>query len=240
VADSDPDAEVEEAMTKARGVAALAGLRVRERSGGTRPRGPVRHVRPDPARGIIESILVREGEPVALAAHLARLRASAAALGLPLPPDLAERIHAATVFDGALRVTATTDGVTVAIRPLPEPGPVQLTPVVLPGGLGAHKWADRRLIDAPGAPLFLDLDGSVLEAGHAAVALPVGRTLLVPPLDGRILPSVSRAQLIADAIRAGYTIRCTSFGLPDGPLILTSALRGTHIGTLTEDRALVL
>jgi para-aminobenzoate synthetase/4-amino-4-deoxychorismate lyase len=244
VSDSNPDAEVAEALTKARAVAAMAGTEVNvvPRSVGRLP-GQVRPgTRPDPKRGVIETILVRHGEPVQLESHLARLRASCSTLGLSLPADLAQRVvdSALNGEDCALEIEVTAAEVTVTTRALPECGTVALGPVVLSGGLGAHKWADRRLIAEHSrdgtVPLFLDLDGSVLEAGHAAVALVVARTLVVPPLDGRILPSLSRAQLLLGAARLDYQVHTRSFTLDDvraaDGLLLTSALRGAHPGVV--------
>jgi len=90
---------------------------------------------------------------------------------------------------------------------------------------GAHKWRDRRLIDrlteavAPALPLFCDLDGYLLEAANASILVqfengpsatsphPDGALatephtdilLATPPLDGRILPGITRAELIAE------------------------------------------
>ena len=85
-------------------------------------------------------------------------------------------------------------GVRVEPRPLTQRElPIVLTPYVLPGGLGEHKWVDRRLIDAlDGTPLFLDADGTVLEAGWASVLVRRDGRLLTPRIDGRILPSTSR------------------------------------------------
>jgi para-aminobenzoate synthetase/4-amino-4-deoxychorismate lyase len=86
VSDSDPASEVDEALAKARGVAALAGLTVREppTPAGVAP-GPVRHRRPDPALGVLETVRVHDGEPIWVEAHLARLTASCATLGIELP-----------------------------------------------------------------------------------------------------------------------------------------------------------
>ena len=46
-------------------------------------------------------------------------------------------------------------------------------------------------------PLLIDTDGLVLEAAHANVWIVEGRALLTPPADGRILPGVTRASLLA-------------------------------------------
>jgi len=82
--------------------------------------------------------------------------------------------------------------------------------VTLPGGLGAHKWRDRALLDAitgdlgPGeVPVLVDLDGLVLEASRAAVVIREGGRLLTPPRDGRVLPSVTVTLLAAAAAGLG-------------------------------------
>jgi para-aminobenzoate synthetase/4-amino-4-deoxychorismate lyase len=247
VSDSEPESEVEEAMAKARGVAGLAGIEIRD----LRPRraavvGPLRHRRPNPEFGVIETIRVSRGEPLWLSAHVARMRASCDELGIALGEDLAECVAEAAfeLGEGGLRVSADRGGSRISERELPAPGAVRLTPTVLPGGLGAHKWADRRLITELSAlgsmPLLLDLDGTVLEAGHAAVVLVVGEALLVPPIDGRMLPSISRTQLLADAVRAGHEVRTEAFTLADiragDGLILSSSLRGPHVGLLDGTR----
>ena len=67
-----------------------------------------------------------------------------------------------------------------------------LHPYTLPGGLGAHKWRDRTLVDAlRQTPLLLDADGTVLEAGWANVLSAAASSLLRPRADGRILPGTS-------------------------------------------------
>ena len=78
-----------------------------------------------------------------------------------------------------------------------------LHPYTLPGGLGAHKWRDRTLVDAlTQTPLLLDADGTVLEAGWANVLIRRGGILLRPRADGRILPGTS----LPDAEEADLTL----------------------------------
>jgi para-aminobenzoate synthetase/4-amino-4-deoxychorismate lyase len=85
-------------------------------------------------------------------------------------------------------------------------------------------------------PLLLDVDGSVLEAGYAAVLLLHGDRLTAPPLDGRILPSISRETVISQARESGLEVVIESFSLRDAvgadAVILTSSLRGPHAGLL--------
>jgi para-aminobenzoate synthetase/4-amino-4-deoxychorismate lyase len=85
-------------------------------------------------------------------------------------------------------------------------GPVALHSLVLTGGLGPHKWADRSLLDEAqdtlpeGAlPLLVDEQGFVLEASRANVFAVRDGVLLTPPLDGRILPGVTRMRVIESA-----------------------------------------
>ena len=151
------------------------------------------------------------------AAHVARLAASVLLLyGEPLPEiEIPE-------YDGAVRIEYRPGGeVTITTRPItPRAVPVVLTPYVLPGGLGEHKWVDRRLVEALSAdgttPLLLDADGSVLEAGWAAVLIRRDGKLYTPREDGRILPSTSRP----DAEQADLRLQ------EGDELLLSSSLAG--------------
>jgi para-aminobenzoate synthetase / 4-amino-4-deoxychorismate lyase len=192
--------------------------------------------RPDPGQGIFETLLLRDGRAPALDAHLARLQRSVRTLyGLSLPPDTAGRLTeraAATEGERRARVDVIPrEGrldVGITLSDVPARGPVTLSPLVVPGGLGAHKWRDRTLVegDRDGAtPLIVDTDGSVLEAAWANLWVLAGDTLTTPPLDGRILPGVTRARLLAVAPRLGLRVREAPISRAAGTLFLTSALR---------------
>ena len=216
VADSDPEQELAEALTKAAGpIAAIGGSvapigRFWGRRHPPAERALLHGDRPDPALGVFETVLVEDGRPVALEHHLERLAASVAELhGAALPPTvLAGALAAAgeVTTRSRMRVLADADGaVRITMSPAgpPPAGSVVLEPFALPGGLGAHKWRDRRLLEAlaalhPGTvPLLLDTDGLVLEAAHANVWIVEGDALITPPADGRMLPGVTRAALLA-------------------------------------------
>jgi para-aminobenzoate synthetase/4-amino-4-deoxychorismate lyase len=162
-------------------------------------------------------MLVRRGQVHALDRHLERLAHSLAALyGTRLPAGLARRLrrHAAGLSgEYRLRVDAVPgQELSVTARPVADGyrGPVTLAPLVIPGGLGPHKWRDRRLLDArpaDPAPLLVDADGTVLEAAWGNVWLLDGDRLTTPPADGRILPGTTRALLLERAPALGLTAR---------------------------------
>ena len=162
VADSEPARELEECLVKARPVVAAAGGQVAASAPRAAVAGPPRALdgaadRPDPALGVFSTLLVQDAAAVDLEAHLARLRGSVEELyGQTLPDDLERRVGEAVAGRprGRLRVLAApADGgvaaVAVACEPLAaptRPAPVTVVPFALPGGLGAHKWRDRRLL----------------------------------------------------------------------------------------------
>jgi para-aminobenzoate synthetase/4-amino-4-deoxychorismate lyase len=224
VADSDPAEETREWMTKATPLLAAIGAELAPpapdggapRVARTAPR-PV--ARPDPAAGVFETLLVAGGRPVALDEHLARLARSVRLLyGRALAPALSDELLAAArrAGDARLRLDVKPEpfAVEFVLTPRsPRTTPVRLVPRAVPGGLGAHKWTDRRLLESlldgsgDGEPLLCDLDGLVLESARANVfCIDADGRLVTPPLDGRILPGVTRARVIEDAERLGLTV----------------------------------
>ncbi|MGK2939988.1 MAG: bifunctional anthranilate synthase component I family protein/class IV aminotransferase [Solirubrobacteraceae bacterium] len=220
VADSIAADEHRECLVKAAPVLAGLGLELPAPASAPAAASPpalltTAVTRPDPARGIFETVLAG-GAPVALDAHLARMRRSALALR-GTAPDLAvagDEVRAlAREGAAAARIIAVPDAaggwtVTVLARPAPAPltVPVELVPVLIPGGLGEHKWADRDVLNGPrpGASwLLCDRGGEVLEAAWANVWLREGDTLVTPPADGRLLPGTRRAAILAHPASAG-------------------------------------
>jgi para-aminobenzoate synthetase/4-amino-4-deoxychorismate lyase len=212
VADSDGEDEAREAAAKAAPLLAAIGAQPpRARAaGGAGPayarRGPRPVPRPDPAAGLYETVLVQDGRARDLDAHLARLAASLRTLyRLPAPEALAERAAAAARGHerARLRIDAIPgEDAALTVTPLGDIAPAVLRPVVVPGGLGPHKWRDRTLLesheaDDPGTlPLLLDADGEVLETSRTSVLVAADDgTLSTPPADGRILPGVTVARI---------------------------------------------
>jgi para-aminobenzoate synthetase/4-amino-4-deoxychorismate lyase len=215
VADSDGAEEAREAAAKAAPLLAAIGAESPPPAPqGSDPfvppprvvrRGPKPAPRPDPAAGLYETILVAGGRPQDLDAHLARLAASLRALyRQPPPAGLAERAAAAALGHERARLRIDVvpgEEATLAVTALGALDRARLRPVVLPGGLGPHKWRDRTLLEAHEAddresmPLLLDADGQILEASRASIVVrAAGGVLYTPPDDGRILPGVTAAR----------------------------------------------
>jgi para-aminobenzoate synthetase/4-amino-4-deoxychorismate lyase len=248
VADSVAESELEECFVKARPVIAAAGARLIEEPRVTRV-APVPALaggadRPDPALGVFETILVRGGTPVDLRAHLARLERSVETLhATTLPDDLESRVLAAAAAGPLqrLRIVATPTGIDIDSQPMdlePPPDAVTLAPAVLPGGIGAHKWRDRRLLDElaerlGAVPLILDLDGDVLEAAYANLFIVEGTHLVTPSLDGRQLPGTVRARVLALHPAREERVTLDRLAAAD-EVLLASSIRGIHPARLVD------
>lgn len=223
--------------------------RVPARSRSTAPTGRARLgaalPRPDRAQGVFETLRVVAGRVQALDAHLGRLRSSVRELyGQPLPPQLVERLLAMrdeeAPSSGVQRMRVDVEPRAgrlcfwITLDPV-DPGistPLALAPVTVPGGLGAHKWRDRSLLDTLGAdpvPLLVDTDGTVLEAAWANVWALRGRSLITPPADGRILAGVTRSLLLERAAGLGLQAQERPLALDDlrraDAVVLTSSVR---------------
>jgi para-aminobenzoate synthetase/4-amino-4-deoxychorismate lyase len=206
---------------------------------------------PDPAKGVFETMLVLDGRAVELEAHLRRLDASVSSLfGAELPRGTHGNVvsRARPIEHGKLRLTVVPAGRTVSAtistteleRPLVFPAreaAVALRSVAVDDGLGAHKWADRALLEGaeavePGTvPLLLDRDGWVLEASRGSVFAARGGRLLTPPSDGRILPGIARRRVIEVAAAQGVETQEARLSLDDlraAEVFLAGSVRGVE------------
>jgi branched-subunit amino acid aminotransferase/4-amino-4-deoxychorismate lyase len=176
--------------------------------------------------GVFETMLIRDGRPVALDLHLARLAASLDALDLPRPPfDLAAAVtslaHTAPAAEHVLRLTVTARPTVLAqLRPLGERGLLRrqgldlwtLDEVRGDTRLARHKSmayaAQRvaaRLHPAGRSPTFeglwLDAAGFALEGTatnlFAVFAGPDGTSVMTAPTSAPILPGTARARALA-------------------------------------------
>jgi para-aminobenzoate synthetase/4-amino-4-deoxychorismate lyase len=206
----------------------------------------------DPERGVFETLLVVEGRPIELDAHLARLEASLRALfGSPLRDDARQialdrvrglalarlRLVAAPVEGGAIGVELSVESLDQQRAFPAQRCSVALSSLIVEGGFGAHKWLDRGLLERAeaelperAAPLLVDRDGTVLEASRANVFAVHDGVLVTPPTDGRIVPGITRRRVLELARAAGRETREKHFTVPDllaaDEVFLTNSVRG--------------
>ena len=135
------------------------------------------------------------------------------------PPGAAATLRAQAVDPDDFFPTAERGA---ALRSLP-----------IAGGLGRHKWADRRpLGEAAGGPvpLLFDRDDEVLEAGRANLFAVVDQVLVTPEADGRILAGTARAAAIAIAGDEGIEVSERRLGRHElfeaEEVFLTGSVRG--------------
>ncbi len=212
VAASDPEAELEEALTKARPVLAALGARTPDPTvWRRRPLPPLLELpRPDPALGLLETMLAVDGEIPLLDAHLARLG----------DDSRRDALIAAARAAGAGRHRVRLVGGVIEVTPAVRREPPALRPVLVPGGLGDRKWADRRVpLDA----LIVDADGHVLESAWANVFIFEDGTHTTPPADGRLLPGITRARAMASTGAVEEPIDLDRLAAADA-VYLTSAI----------------
>jgi para-aminobenzoate synthetase/4-amino-4-deoxychorismate lyase len=261
VADSTPEGELAECLVKARPlIEAIGGRLDPSTSSGSGevdapqddavPLAPVeaRPGRADLRQGVFTTLLVTDGVAADVEAHVARLDSSVRSVyGLTVRAGMEEAVHRKAVgLRGRhrLRIDAVPLGGDVLVRmsthPIldEDPGTTwTLVPRIVVGGLGSHKWSDRRVLaqpDGAAAPatdlLVLDDDGSVLEAGRATVFLVHDDGVHTPPLDGRILPGTARAHVIDDLLAHGIPVVQRRLTTDDvaraSEVFVTNALRG--------------
>jgi para-aminobenzoate synthetase / 4-amino-4-deoxychorismate lyase len=183
-----------------------------------------RRSEPDPraGAGVCDTSLLRRGAALERAEHLARLeRAVYELYQQPVPPAAArallqidpgsepwQRQRVDVAADGAVRVTRAP-----VAAPLPARAQAGLDAVVVASGagFGAYKWADRRRQQAleaahPGRVVILGGPDGLLETTRANVVAVAGDRLVTAPLDGRILPGVTRTVVLELARDLGVDI----------------------------------
>jgi para-aminobenzoate synthetase/4-amino-4-deoxychorismate lyase len=233
VAASRPGEEYRECLLKARPlIAAIGGCLAGRPARSPRRAGSDPAMLPRPAAGVFTSLRVREGAVQHLGAHLDRLADSARRLyGKELPESLDTDLDRclAPRPTGRLRITVRPRGgplqATVEVVPLDNASEVAgLVPVVIPGGIGEHKWADRRLLGqlaqtagtSQGVQLLIeDDDGTALETDRANLFAVIESVLRTPPADGRLLPGITRARVLRLAEAAGLAVETAPLNRQD-------------------------
>jgi para-aminobenzoate synthetase/4-amino-4-deoxychorismate lyase len=218
VADSEPEAEWAECLTKAAFLARASGRF-----------DLIETLRFDPDEG-----------PVRLCRHLDRLARSAAHWRFAFDRGrVLARIEAATrelTRPSRIRVLLAADGeVAVQASSLP-PAPAEPVEVALaPLGVGAtdprlfHKTTDREFHDSPRRTsgafelLFVNERGELTEGSFTNLFVPRDDMLLTPPLASGLLPGVLRAELLDKGAAVEATL--TPADLP-AEFFIGNSLRG--------------
>ena len=174
-------------------------------------------LRHPPQLGLIETLRVADGAPQQLDAHLARLAASADALGLPCDAAALRAAVMAHCADAAsahrLKITLPRDGTPqLELAPLDAiAGDVFVlehpTPLPDRDPLRRHKSTHRAHLDriwqaavANGAfdALLYNESGELLEGARSSVFLRIDGAWHTPPLALDILPGIARARILAE------------------------------------------
>jgi para-aminobenzoate synthetase/4-amino-4-deoxychorismate lyase len=213
--------------------------------------------KPNASLGVFDTMLVIDGSPLECPRHLARLTTSLHELyGQVLPGSLHERVLSAAAGHASarLRVDVAAGDVEgkIQIEPFERAHVLaeqecELAIVGVAGGFGAHKLADRAWLDQIEAaagegvrPLLVAPTGALLETTRANVFLLRGGVIATPPLEGSILPGVTRAVVLEHARRAGISAHELPLTLDDlreaDAVLLTSALRIFECARVREGR----
>lgn len=175
-----------------------------------------------------------------LAAHLARARASAAALGFAWNEGAVRGALAPVGGPAPLRVRLTiarTGAAEVTTGPL-APNPPEWHVTIAAERLDPdapllrHKTTERALYDRTRATLPADIDevlflntrGEVCEGTITNIFADFGAGLVTPPLSSGCLPGILRAELLASGAAREAVIRGSD--LPRARLFTGNALRG--------------
>ena len=249
VADSDGDAEWRECLVK--------GGFVRTSSAGALPGQTTPGQGAAASLDLIETMRVEGGGVPLLGRHLARLEASAAALGFAFDRAAAERLidemYANRAEAARLRLTLSRSGA-IALElsdlPRPLPRPALCAVLRLPVDPGdwrlRHKTSDRgfyaaalQVAQRAGADEALllqddpsDRGGLLTEGSFTSLFVERDGLLLTPPLALGLLPGVLRAALIEEGRAREAELRPQD--LTDGFLI-GNALRGLMPARLMDD-----
>lgn len=174
--------------------------------------------------GVFETIRAREGRPLLLAAHHARLAASCTALGLDAPPPVEELAARVTRLLAAVRMPAAAVKIIryrelartaelITARTIPYSAPDYLRGVRLmtfrhgerDGRITGHKTLNylenilaRQAAKSAGADeaLFVTPAGQVLEGSATSLFIVRNGRAYTPPLSAGILPGVARARVL--------------------------------------------
>jgi branched-chain amino acid aminotransferase len=208
--------------------------------------------------GVFETLRVRDGVPLRLAAHLERLAAGARFLGLEPPPDL-EAVRAflagpcSGLASGVLRLLAVDRTLRVTAEPWEpsDPGPVVLG---LSRATRRCSWSplnrfktmsylENRLMarEAEGRGLFEVVApneaGRLTDGSRTSLFLVLDGKMLTPPVADGALPGVARGCLLAAGLATEAPLGPSDLARAEA-VLLTNSLRGAMPVDALEDKGI--
>jgi para-aminobenzoate synthetase / 4-amino-4-deoxychorismate lyase len=191
-----------------------------------------------------------EGANENLAAHLARLRASAAFLGFAVPPALERRLErrlGAPGGDVKVRLLLSRSGraeIQVSEAPEAASAPVRLAldhePVSSQWALLFHKSTQRGLYERRRVRhrdaddiVMVNERGECTEVTTANLAVRVGARWVTPPLSSGCLPGVERARLLEAGVLTEAVVTPQDLAAAD-ELAVVNSLRGWRAAVLIQ------
>jgi branched-chain amino acid aminotransferase len=197
--------------------------------------------------GLFETIRVRDGAPLRLAAHLERLAAGARFLGLEPPPDAAALLAflAGTacpgLASGVLRLVAVDRSLLVTVAPWQPARPARIllglsreTRRMSSSPLNRFKtlsYLENRLMakEAERRGLFeviaLNEAGRLSDGSRTSLFLVLGGRLLTPPAADGALPGVARRRLLEAGLAEEAPLTPGHLERAEA-VLLTNALQG--------------
>jgi para-aminobenzoate synthetase/4-amino-4-deoxychorismate lyase len=171
---------------------------------------------------VFETLLVIDGAPIEAAGHIKRLKSTTGVDAADFIRKAAANLHGYNRlridFTPPKSLTATHTSIEAPSLLQGEFTHFKLVSKQLKGqrlntGHGSNKIAKRQELEAleaqaaPAVPLLVDGSNNILETTRHNVFIVEGESLVTPPLDGRILPGVTRQVVISEAQKLGLVCR---------------------------------
>jgi branched-chain amino acid aminotransferase len=209
--------------------------------------------------GLFETIRVMDGRPLRLEAHLARLSAGTAFLGLEMPPSVGEvqaflnaHTQCADLASGVLRLLAVDGRLMITLAPWQNQRPERIviglsyeitrwsgsplnrfkTLSYLENLLLAREASERGLFDV----VALNESEWLTDGGRTNVFLVKGDYLLTPPASDGALPGIARAALLEAGLAREASLSCEDLAEAKA-VCLSNALQGVVPVHGVEDRS---
>lgn len=205
-----------------------------------------------PAFDLIETMRCEDGRVARLDLHMARFRASAAALGFQLDAEQArakvEAVAAAQTVTCIVRLTLSLDGsVAVLAKPLPATKTASMDVALRERPVAAYDFRllhkttlrdfheDAKRDSGADEVVYVDAEGFVTEGSYTNVFVERDGVLLTPPLARGLLPGVLRQSLLETGAARERDLRVDDLS---AGFLLGNSVRGLLKARLRAEEAI--